>query len=187
MVNIKIIKQYILFWQGVHILKALKKICFLLIFFHLVNCSWLNPTPQSYRFCRPIRIVFEKETEEAIINEYNRLKSEIESLVSHNFVMSNKKKAKVKFIISTTMFDGKCVNAIVGNASTIRCPMCLESSHSFNNFQKEFTANESSLKLGIGLLHVQIKTFEHLLQLSYKQSVKSWNITKAQKGITILF
>ncbi|OXU19392.1 hypothetical protein TSAR_001248 [Trichomalopsis sarcophagae] len=106
------------------------------------------------RFCRPI--AFEKETEKTIIDEYSRLISDIEAIVPHEFIMSNKKKAKVTFIISTTIFDGKCVNTIVGNPAT--------SSHRFNELKKDFTPNEGSLKLGLGFLHVQIKAFEHLLQ-----------------------
>ena len=130
--------------------------------------SVLNPTPQSYRFCRPLRIAFEKEDEKVIINEHNRLTSEIEALTPHRFVMSNGKPVKLTFQISTTMFDGKCVNTIVGNRATIKCPMCLQSSCDFNNLEKDFSPNESMLKLGLGLLHIQIKTFEHLLQLFYK-------------------
>ncbi|KAJ8665508.1 hypothetical protein QAD02_007170 [Eretmocerus hayati] len=53
--------------------------------------KWTNPTPASYRYCRPLRIAFEKETAETIAQEYERLKSEIKRLKSHEFRMKNGK------------------------------------------------------------------------------------------------
>lgn len=43
------------------------------------NASWLNPTLQSIRFCRPLKIAFKKEDNESTIRECNRINREIES------------------------------------------------------------------------------------------------------------
>ena len=64
---------------------------------------WVNPTPQSVRFCRPLRIAIEKETNEIIIRENNRLENEVGELQPHYFYLSNGKKVIVKFDVFLTM------------------------------------------------------------------------------------
>lgn len=151
--------------------------------------AWLNPTPQSVRFCRPLRIAFEKENDIITKREFNRLNEEIKNLFSHSFTMSNSKNVKVTFNVYQTLFDGKCVNTIVGNSATTRCPMCLRTSHQFNNFDDDFAPIMSSLKYGLGLLHCEIKCFEHLLHISYRLCLggdesenKTWDVRKPLKG-----
>lgn len=46
---------------------------------------WLNPTPQSTRFCRPLRLAIEKETDVTIAAEKNRLDYEVEHLENITF------------------------------------------------------------------------------------------------------
>lgn len=41
------------------------------------ECSWINPTPQRVRFCRPLRIATQKADDLTIILEHNRLNKEI--------------------------------------------------------------------------------------------------------------
>ena len=85
--------------------------------------------------------------------------------------MENGKNAQVQFKVFFTLFDGKCVNAIVGNRATSKYPMCLRTAHKFGNKNDTFTPNDTSLELGLGLLHCEIKTFEYLLHISYKQII----------------
>lgn len=143
--------------------------------------SWINPTPQSVRLSRPLRIALEKEDETATIHEFQRLTNEINSLTTHNFEMSNNKRVTVKFQVSKTMFDGKFVNTITGNRATCRCPICLLTTHMFK-LDDSFTPIEENLQYGLGLLHVEIKSFEHLLHLSYKLTIKEWDVTVPRKG-----
>lgn len=139
---------------------------------------WINPTPQSIRFTRPLRLSFEKETNEAIETEHKRLTDEIKRLTVHRFKMVNNKLVRVKYIVTKTLFDGKCVNTLVGNTATCRCPMCLRTSHQFGNLNDDFEPNDSSLYFGLSLLHAEIKTFEHLIHLSYRLELKVWDIRK---------
>ena len=44
------------------------------------NCIWINPTPQSVRFTRLLRLCFEKENDAAIRKQYNHLQNEIKKL-----------------------------------------------------------------------------------------------------------
>lgn len=50
--------------------------------------------------------------------------------------------------------------------------MCLKTSHQFENFSVDFTPNKESLLFVLGLLHIEIKAFEHLLHLSYCLNLK---------------
>lgn len=146
--------------------------------------SWLNPTPQSVRFCRPLRLAFEKEDEAATLKEHTRITKEIDALATHTFHLKNGIQAEVTFVVSQTLFDGKCVNTIVGNRATCRCPMCNRTVHNFGNLEDDFAPTESFLKLGMGLLHCEIKSFEHILHLAYRntESIKTWDIKKPLKG-----
>ena len=57
------------------------------------TCSWINPTPQSVRFLRPLRISFEKEDDLTSVAEYKRLEKEINNLHFHSCELSNEKKS----------------------------------------------------------------------------------------------
>lgn len=101
----------------------------------------------------------------------------------HTLKLSNGKTVKVNFCVFQTLYDGKCVNFIVGNKATTACPMCFISSYKFGNVTQHFEPKEDSLKLGIGLLHCQINAFEYLLHLVYRETINSWDIRKHLKGI----
>lgn len=138
---------------------------------------WINQTPQSVRFCRPIRVCYEKETEESFMREYERLEKEALWIHSHKFKNENGEVSKVKYKISKTLFDGKCVNCILGNKATSRCPVCGRTSGEFKDQSKDFSPiSEDHLKLGLGLLHVEIKCFEQCIHLAYKKKFQCWEI-----------
>lgn len=135
--------------------------------------EWINKTPQSVRFVRPIRIAFEKEDANAIQGEYNRLTNEIKDLKPHQFIAMGSK--EIRFKVFTTAFDGKCVNAIIQNKATSRCPVCLKTGSEFGKHPSTFKP-VGTMDLGLGLLHCLIRCFEYLLHLSYRIVIKSWDI-----------
>ncbi|KAL7290635.1 hypothetical protein TKK_0015397 [Trichogramma kaykai] len=110
---------------------------------------WINPTPQSIRFTRPLRMSVEKEDCENIRKEMKRLDKEINKLNGYKFILPNKKVVRVKYEIYKTMFDGKCVNSLIENPAASRCPMCLKTAHQFGNSSIDFTPKESSLSFGL--------------------------------------
>lgn len=148
--------------------------------------NWLNPTPMSVRFFRPVRICYEKETTESTIREYQRLLSEIKFLTLHNFTLPNKKSVRLKYEVFPTLFDGKCLNTITGNPASSRCPCCNLTTTAFGKLKNTFTPKEDSLKFGLGLLHCEIKAFEHLMNLSYRKPFQHWERTGKNKGIYFL-
>ena len=103
-------------------------------------------------------------------------------LKRHKYQISNGKRVTVKFIVSQTLYDGKCVNCILQNNATTRCPICGVSSHKFGDSTKTFEPQEDSLHLGIGLLHCEIKAFEYLLHLAYRMTIMEWDRKQHLKG-----
>lgn len=89
----------------------------------------------------------------------------------HNHRLKNKNGElfKVKYKIIATLFDGKCVNCILGNKATHWCLVCGKTSSEFQDKKKDFSPlSDIHLKLGLGLLRVKIKCFEQCLQLVYR-------------------
>lgn len=146
---------------------------------------WLNPTPQSVRFCRPLRIALEKETEATVRAERDRLETQVKSLSSHRFPLPNGKQATVKFDLHLSMVDGKCLNFLLENEATTRCPIC---SLTMGNFNKtvdwETIVPKEHLKHGLGNLHCEIKTMEMLIKLSCRDrlNLETWTVSGEHKG-----
>lgn len=146
---------------------------------------WTNPTPQSIRFCRPIRIAIEKETNEAILSEKHRLDKEVDELQPHHFSLSNGKKVTVKFDPYFTMIDGKCLNCVLGNSATVRCPICYVSMDNFNlepDWNSEIPSE--NLRHGIANLHCEIKAIEQLIKLAARSrlGLRTWTVRKEMSG-----
>lgn len=153
--------------------------------FHSTNskCNWINPTPMSIRFFRPVRLCYEKETPENTKKEYARLLTEIKFLSSHTFILSKGKSVRLKYEVFPTLFDGKCLNTITDNPSSSRCPCCNLTTTAFGDLKNEFTPKEDSLNYGLGILHCEIKAFEHLMNISYRKPFKHWERTDKDKGV----
>lgn len=149
------------------------------------NLLWLNPSPQSVRYCRPLRLSFEKETPEAIRQERDRLRDEVDNFVPHNFSLTNGKNVGISFNAELTLVDGKCLNNILANDCTTRCPLCNIHMKKFNTYEDWHAPvpSDESLSHGLGLLHCEIKCFEFCLHLAYKKTLnlKSWDCPKPLK------
>ena len=114
------------------------------------NIFWQNPNSSSVRFCRPLRISWEKEDKETTQREYNRLKNEIDNLYLTEIVhKGNQYKLIHKPILS--MFDGKAVNNLTNTASSMVCPNCSARPNDFNKIDSitKFPLNKNSLEFGI--------------------------------------
>ncbi|KAJ8671868.1 hypothetical protein QAD02_003127 [Eretmocerus hayati] len=140
---------------------------------------WLNPTPQCYRLCRPLRIYVDKETQENIQEENMRIKSEISKLSSHSFTLPNGKNFGLRYDVFQTMYDGKSVNAMTGNINkcSSSCPVCRCTQKEAADVQRDFLPQSpENLSYGLGLLHISIWSAENFLQLAYKSSIESWSV-----------
>ena len=89
---------------------------------------WQNPVPGGSRYCRPISIQFIHETADQMMDEYNLIVDQIESIGEFERLEINGIESESRFcvIAHPTMLDGKSLNAIVENNCTQRCRICFK-------------------------------------------------------------
>lgn len=140
--------------------------------------EWLNPAPQSTRFCRPLRLAFEKESDENIIVEKNRLQTEVENFVPFQTSVEGKN-VTITYDAELTTIDDKDLNTILGNKATTRCPLCKLTMYEYaHDIDVKYDLPSNIYAHGLGLLHCFINILDFFLQLSYKIPFKTWAITK---------
>lgn len=144
---------------------------------------WLNPSPQSYRFCRPLRIQYRKETSELVLQEKANVENEIKSLSPATTSTSDKKNISATTNFVLCLIDGKIVNIISHTNSSLKCPICKQPASKFNNLQimlKTPIMDKENLMHGISPLHAWIRVLEFLLHLGYKNDplVQTWRVKK---------
>lgn len=134
---------------------------------------WQNPRPSSTRFCRPVKLLFEKETTELTRREVKMIESEIMSLKPTKIVIDGKD-IQVNQKLLLTMVDGKICNAITGTSAQ-RCYVCGAGPKEMNNTTLSKTAfSVENYKFGLSTLHCWIRFFECLLHIAYKIEIEKW-------------
>lgn len=144
------------------------------------NVFWKNPCPSSPRYCRPIKITFEKETGTLINRENASIQLQLNELVPTKVIIENREYI-VKHQLILSMVDGKLCNSLSGVRSAQRCYLCQATSKEFNNIEKmvSLPISHEYLTFGISVLHEWIRMFECLLHVAYKLPVKEWRRSKS--------
>ena len=141
---------------------------------------WNNRTPQSVRFCRPLKLEYIKENKQTIIQEELSLRKEVEALEPYIFKLNENLTVNVKFQLCLTLIDGKVLNALTDTKSTQSCPICDATPKMFKNckdFRSEiFQPKEGSLRFGLSPLHCWIRLFEFIVHAGYKLNLKMWQV-----------
>lgn len=151
---------------------------------------WENPSPQSFRYCRPIRIQYRSETKDLIQREKSRVEEEIKHLLpifaenfSGNTVIGDPK-------LYLTIIDGKVLNVITNTNSQLRCACCGATCTEFNKLDlvSKKAINKEALLHGLSPLHAWIRIFEFLLHLGYKNDpgVQKWRVAKNSSEAVIV-
>lgn len=145
---------------------------------------WQNPKPSSTRFCRPIKVIFQKETKNLIKTVADEIEREIKDIQPTHFDFND-----THFIINhsfkLTMINGK-VFSILTDSSFQSCAICGASPKIMNDIKKvkKLTKAETLYEYGISSLHAWIRCLECLLHIAYRLDVKKWQIRKiADKNI----
>lgn len=84
---------------------------------------WQNNKHSSWRLCRPLKILFTKETPDVINSVWRSIQMEIENLDSYNYISENKN-INVHYRMKLTMIDGAVFNVINENKSSSTCALC---------------------------------------------------------------
>lgn len=85
---------------------------------------WSNPSPQSFRYCRPLKIQYRAENKELIIEEKMRVEDEIKKIIPLYAETDEGQIVIVDSQLHLTIIDGKVFNVISGTTSQQRCACC---------------------------------------------------------------
>ena len=143
---------------------------------------WNNNRPSSTRMCRPIALIYGKETKELIVAEANNLKDKIENLLTTkvNYKNSN---VDINHQLIFTMIDGKVMQVLTDTKSAMTCVYCGVTPKDMNNLNlvKTKDVNIDALKYGLSPLHAYIRFFECVLHIAYRIDIQLWRVTKENK------
>lgn len=149
---------------------------------------WNNNTPQSTRYCRPLKLQFVGEDTEVVLGEKEDVQSEID-LLSNFAGYSAMNEIDIVYSLHLTLIDGKVLNILTGTKSTQRCPICQALPSTFNNLGNidtdVFMPEPSAMQHGISPLHAWIRFFECCLHISYKLGTRRWQAKDPKDKILV--
>lgn len=93
---------------------------------------WRNPTASSPRSCRPLMLLFAKESTDLITDQVNYINTQIETLIPSK-IECNGAEINLRHNLILCMIDGKTVNAVTDTKSNQRCYLCHLTSKDFIN------------------------------------------------------
>eukprot|EP00733_Pompholyxophrys_punicea_P000887 Pompholyxophrys_punicea_v1_NODE_351_length_2184_cov_8.490841.p1 type:complete len:410 gc:universal NODE_351_length_2184_cov_8.490841:1595-366(-) len=145
---------------------------------------WTNSRPASPRFCRPLRLVFAKETKKLSQELAQSIREEMDAAKNVTIMIKNVR-VNVHHINELTMVDGKTFSILTNTSSNAVCGICKilpKNMNSLGSIFKEKTLSDS-LKHGVSNLHAYIRCLEYVLNVSIRNKLKEpkWRITKELK------
>ncbi|KAE8738514.1 hypothetical protein FOCC_FOCC016005 [Frankliniella occidentalis] len=145
---------------------------------------WDNPTPSSPRYCRPLKIFFEKETDELVQQVDYEIKAMIISLIPPQYMLQDGKSVHVSYDLHFTMADGKNCNVLT-NTTSNQCFVCKEQNGNMNDLSIQRTTDQSTLDFGISPLHARLRSFELLFKVGQKIDVSMWKVPTKEVDLKI--
>lgn len=137
---------------------------------------WQNPRPSSTRFCRPLKLIYEKESSLLIKKETEAIKEQINNIIPTQ-IQVGEKHVNVKHRFCLTMIDGKTFSAIA-ESSNQSCGICGATPKIMNDLKKlaQLKPKESLYEYGLSTLHAWIRCFECVLHIAYRLDSQKWQI-----------
>lgn len=126
---------------------------------------WVNSTPNSKNYCRPVKIIIGKETPELVKFHFSDLDAQIGELG-----VDELRGASVTYKMECTMVDQKVINVLVGNTASTNCFLCGATPKEMNDCvdNPKPLLEGDRCQYGITPLHAYINTLECLLHISYR-------------------
>lgn len=145
------------------------------------NVYWRNLKPSSTTLCRPLRLQFQKETEEFVLQIDREIKEEIDELTTTVIIKENYT-IEISHQLICTMIDGKICNHLSGNKSSQTCFICNATPKSMNKLDLVYKRpkNTEFYKYGLSTLHAWIRFMECVLHISYNLSFHKWSARKRE-------
>ena len=138
------------------------------------NILWKNLKPSSVLNCRPIAIIFRKESADLVKKEVTKIEKQISDLKSTKLNIDGIE-CTIDHSFYMTMIDGKICGYVTGTSSA-NCYLCgaKPSQMTENRPMKP----ELLSKFGMSSLHAWIKCLECILHISYRLDIQRWQIRK---------
>lgn len=143
------------------------------------NVHWRNLKPSSTTLCRPIRLEFQKETEQYTLQVNREINEEIDALLP-TIINDENHSIEITHQLFCTMVDGKICNHLSMNKSTLTCFICKATPTEMNRLDSIYDRpkNIEFYKFGLSTLHAWIRFMECVLHISYNMSFKKWSVRK---------
>lgn len=143
---------------------------------------WQNPRPSSTRYCRPIKLLFEKETTEVARREIKSIENQIQELVPTNLEIDSKD-IIVEHHLIMSMGDGQICNAVMEVSSAQKCYVCGATPKYMNDLENTSKRDPDvrAYSFGLSHLHALIRCFETILHISYRMDIKKWQVRGQEK------
>ncbi|XP_067622258.1 uncharacterized protein [Eurosta solidaginis] len=140
---------------------------------------WENSRPSSTRFCRPIKLIYEKETSNLARTEVERVKQQISEIIPTQF---DSFKIHPKFY--PAMIDGK-VFSVIAESSSQTCGICGATPKVMNDLNsiKALPLNTKMYEYGLSTLHAWIRCFECILHIAYRLPIQKWHVRGTDKSV----
>ena len=146
---------------------------------HLVNADtkevvYENPFVNSPLGCRPLRLAYEPESEENVLNEFHRVCAEFKALQDSGPYYSDALPpgVVVEFEDHPTMIDGKTLNTILGVPHKASCPICSAKPIEMSRKNATFRAtSKAHLRHGFIILHFLLRGFDFLVTLATMRDI----------------
>jgi len=135
---------------------------------------WTNGKPGSTLFCRPVELIFEKETASLVLKKHAEMKEKIKNLVKHQVILRTHS-FDVYYELHLTMVDGKICQILTETTASSRCFVCNAKPTEMNTLVEK-VPNKDNFKFGISSLHMWIRAFECLIHIAYRIPIKSWQV-----------
>lgn len=142
---------------------------------------WQNATPFVTKYCRPLKIIFEKETSEFVKDEVEKVRQQITSLVPTEVVIDELSYSFTS-VLAMTMIDGKTCSTL-SNTANQNCHVCGATPKMMNSIDTVCArpTNVDAVQLGMSSLHAWIKCMECILHISYRLHIKKGPFKKKTK------
>lgn len=128
---------------------------------------WDNTLPSSINLCRPIKLIFAKESAELTSREVESMERQISLLIPTVYQSENIVFSIVPKMIFC-MVDTKVVNDVTGT-NTQSCYICGRSGKNLNAARREDDPNDpAKFKFGMSPLHAYIRSMEMFLKISFR-------------------
>lgn len=131
---------------------------------------WNNTLPSSISLCRPIKLIFAKESADLTKKEVDSMKNQIAKLIP-TVCQLDEANVSVEPKLYFSMIDTKVVNDVTGTHSQA-CYICGRSGKKLNDRKMEEDSDDpEKYKYGMSPLHAYIRSMELLLKVAFRYMI----------------